>query len=64
MCTALGTNILYQWIKDDTVISGSRSRKLKVTNMQESNEGAYKCKAHNIGGVVVSNPGIVTVYGT
>ena len=64
VCTAVGTDIDYQWIKDDVVVSGSRSRKLKFTNIQESNEGAYKCRAHNIGGVVVSNPGIITVYGT
>ena len=63
ICRAIGTDIGYQWIKDDVVISGSRSRKLRFTNIQESNEGAYKCRASNNGGVVVSNPGTVTVYG-
>ena len=64
MCRAIGTDIGYQWIKDDTVISGSTSRRLRFTNIQESNEGAYKCRASNKGGVVVSNPATVTVYGT
>ena len=63
-CKAIGTDIGYQWIKDDVVVSGSTSRKLRLTNIQESNEGAYKCRASNKGGMVVSNPATVTVYGT
>ena len=63
VCKAIGTDIGYQWIKDDTVISGSTSRRLRFTNIQESNEGAYKCRASNKGGMVVSNPATVTVYG-
>ena len=63
MCKAIGTDIGYQWIKDDVVVSGSRSRKLRFTNIQESDEGAYKCRASNNGGMVVSNPATVIVYG-
>ena len=60
-CKALGTDIVYQWIKDGVVVS--ELRKLRLTNIQESNEGAYMCRASNKGGMVVSNPGIVIVYG-
>ena len=63
MCRAIGTDLDYQWIKDDREVSGSRSRRLRLTNIQEFNEGAYKCRASNKGGVVVSNPATVTVYG-
>ena len=63
MCRAIGTNIGYQWMKDDAVVSGSETRKLRLTDTQESDEGAYKCRASNKGGMVVSNPAAVTVYG-
>ena len=45
------------------MVIGSKSRKLKFTNIEESNEGAYMCRASNKGGMVTSNPGTVTVYG-
>ena len=60
-CRSLGTNITYQWMKDGLVIS--ELRRLRLTNIQESDEGAYMCRASNKGGMVVSNPGIVIVYG-
>ena len=63
MCRALGTDIDYQWMKDGAVVSKSRSRRLRFISIQESDEGAYMCRASNKGGMVVSNPGIVIVYG-
>ena len=63
VCKALGTDIGYQWIKDDVVVSGGTSKKLRFTNIQEPNEGSYKCRASNKGGMVVSNHATVTVYG-
>ena len=61
-CRALGTDIVYQWMKDGVVVS--ELRRLRLTNIQESDEGAYTCRASNKGGMVVSNPRIVIVYGT
>ena len=61
-CRAFGTDIVYQWMKDGAVIS--ELRRLRLTNIQESDEGAYVCRASNKGGMVVSNPGIIIVYGT
>ena len=63
MCKAVGTAIKYQWIKNNEVVSGSKSRRLRFTNIQESNEGVYMCRANNEGGMVVSIPGTITVYG-
>ena len=60
-CRALGTDIVYQWMKDGSVVS--ELRRLRLTNIQESDEGTYMCRASNKGGVVVSNPGIIIVYG-
>ena len=63
MCVALGTNISYQWTKNDMPIPDVYSRMLKISNIKESDEGVYKCVASNKGGRVESNPAIVTVYG-
>ena len=63
MCKAIGTKIDYQWIKDDAIVSGSESKRLTFTDIQESNEGTYMCRASNKGGMVVSNPGTITIYG-
>lgn len=62
MCRAEGTDIDYQWIKDGVVMADAR-KKLRITNIGKSDEGEYKCKASNDGGMVVSNPAIITVYG-
>ena len=63
MCRALGSDIVYQWIKDAAVVSGVNSNMLKITNIMESDEGVYKCVASNKGGMVESNPATVIVYG-
>ena len=62
-CRALGTNIDYQWIKDDISIPDANSRTLKITNTMESDEGVYKCVVSNKGGMDESNSATVTVYG-
>ena len=62
-CRALGTNIVYQWMKNDVLISDVNSRILKIINVTESDEGVYKCVVSNKGGRVESNPATVKVYG-
>ena len=63
ICDARGTDLVYQWMKDSTEISGATSDKLNIVNTQESNEGVYMCRASNKGGMVVSYPATITVYG-
>jgi len=69
VCKAEGTDIVYQWIKDGVALSDTNrrlsitNRKLKITSIEESDEGEYKCRASNKGGMVVSNSATVTVYG-
>ena len=63
VCRALGTDIVYQWIKDGAGVSDVNSNMLEITNIMESDEGVYKCVASNKGGMVESNPTTVTVYG-
>ena len=62
-CRALGTDVIYQWTKNNISIHDTNSRILRITNITESDEGVYKCVASNKGGRVESNPAIVTVYG-
>jgi len=61
-CKAEGTDIVYQWIKDGVALSDT-NRRLRITSIQESDEGEYMCRASNKGGMVVSIPATVTVYG-
>ena len=62
-CRALGTDIVYHWMKDDVSIPDVNSRMLKIINTAELDEGVYKCVVSNKGGMVESNPATVTVYG-
>ena len=50
-------------MKDGVVVSGTNSNMLRITNIEESDEGLYKCVASNKGGQVESNPATITVYG-
>ena len=63
ICRGLGTDIIYQWVKDGTVVSDANSRILRITNITESDEGMYRCVVSNKDGMVESNPATVTVYG-
>ena len=63
MCEALGTDIVYQWTKDDINVSSANSNMLVFTNITELDEGQYKCVASNKGGMAMSKPATVTVYG-
>ena len=50
-------------MKDGIVVSGANSNMSRITNIEESDEGVYKCVARNKGGQVESNPATITVYG-
>ena len=64
-CNAVGTDIVYQWIKDGAVVSDANSNMLEITNIMESDEGSYKCVASNkeLKDNVESASATVTVYG-
>ena len=62
-CSAVGTDIVYRWMKDSVNMSDANSNMLVITNITESDEGKYKCVASNKGSVAMSKPATVTVYG-
>ena len=62
-CEAIGSDIVYQWMKNGIIVSGASSSMLKITNIMELDEGIYKCIVSNKGGQVNSIPSSVIVYG-
>jgi len=50
-------------MKDGVVVSGANSNMLRITNIEESDEGVYKCVASNKGGQAESDIATVTVFG-
>ena len=62
-CSAVGTDVVYQWMKDGVNVSNANSNMLMITNITELDEGKYKCVASNKGGMAMSKPATVTVYG-
>ena len=62
-CTALGTDIVYRWMKDSMLVSRANSNILRINDIMGSQEGVYKCMVSNKGGTVESNPASITVYG-
>jgi len=50
-------------MKGGVVVSSANSNMLRITNIEESNQGVYKCVVSNKGGQVESNPATITVYG-
>ena len=63
LCNATGTDLDYQWIKDEVTTLDTISNMLKITEITESDEGVYKCVASNEGGMIESNPATITVFG-
>ena len=62
-CEALGTDIVYQCMKDGVNVSDANSNMLVITSVTELDEGQYKCVASNKGGMAMSEPATVTLYG-
>ena len=50
-------------MKDGVNVSDANSNMLVITNITELDEGQYKCVASNKGGMVMSKPATVTLYG-
>jgi Pectinesterase/MBG domain/Carboxypeptidase regulatory-like domain/Immunoglobulin domain/Bacterial Ig-like domain/Immunoglobulin I-set domain len=61
---ASGSNLAYQWLKDNNPITGNASAttaNLQLTNVQTTDTGVYSVNVSNAGGTTPSNPVNLTV---
>ena len=62
-CSATGTDVVYQWMRNGVIISDDNSNVLRINKIKQSDDGVYHCIAGNKGGNATSNPAMITVYG-
>ena len=62
-CSATGTDVVYQWMRNGVIISDDNSNVLRINEIKQSDDGSYHCIASNKGGNTTSNPAMITVYG-
>lgn len=62
--TTVGSNLMYQWFKNDVLIAGATSATLGFTNAQPSDTGNYRVNISNSGGTVTSDTARLTVVST
>ena len=62
MVTGVGSNFVYQWRHNGTIISEETGDTLVITNVTESNSGNYNCTVDNgLGDTNRSNVVVLTV---
>lgn len=59
--TATGGNLTYQWIKDDLELQNQTSDTLSFPSLSAADNGSYRVRIQNSGGVTLSDPVVVTV---
>ena len=62
-CSATGTDVVYQWMRNGVIISDDNSNVLRINEIKQSDDGTYQCIASNKGGNATSNPAMIKVYG-
>ena len=62
-CSATGTDVVYQWMKNGVILSDESSNVLRINEIKQSDDGTYQCIASNKGGNATSNPAMIIVYG-
>ena len=63
LCSATGTDVVYQWMRNGAIISDDNSNALRINEIKQSDDGIYQCIASNKGGNDISNPAMIKVYG-
>ena len=58
---ATGSNLSYQWMKNNVTISGATSASHKINNVQKTHEGSFTVRVSNPSGTVTSTPATLTV---
>ena len=62
-CRAVGTNVMYQWMRNGVIMSDNNSFILTINEIRQSDDAMYQCIASNKGGNATSNLAMITVYG-
>ena len=62
-CSATGTDVVYQWMRNGVIISDDNSNVLRINEVKQSDDGIYQCIASNKGGNTTSNPATIKAYG-
>ena len=62
-CSATGTDVVYQWMRNGVIISDDNSNVLRINEIKQSDDGIYQCIVSNNGGNATSNPAMIKVYG-
>ena len=62
-CSAIGTDVVYQWMRNGVIISDDYSNVLRINETKQSDDGTYQCIGSNKGGNATSNPAMIIVYG-
>ena len=58
---ASGGNLVYQWLKDDLELPQATSSTLTLDPLKLTDAGSYRVRVQNSGGVVLSDPAVLTV---
>ncbi|PHV10026.1 immunoglobulin domain-containing protein [Chitinimonas sp. BJB300] len=61
---ATGTNLTYQWFKDNVAISGATSATYTIASAAATDSGSYTVQVSNSSGSVTSAPAVVTITST
>ena len=61
-CKVTGSNIAYQWFRNDVAVQGANLSSLKFKSIQSSDAGSYHMEASNFAGTVVSETVTLTLY--
>jgi hypothetical protein len=59
--TASGSDVTYQWYKDNTLLIGDTNSSLTIQNASTTDQGRYHCKVSNAYGTAPSNGAQLTV---
>jgi len=59
--TATGGNLTYQWLKDDLELTGKTEAILSFSPLSIEDAGTYRVRVRNTGGLVLSDPAVVSV---
>ena len=61
LITDSDSSLIYQWTKNDVVITGKTTNALEITNISLSDAATYKCLVTNSCGSVLSQAAVLTV---